>query len=269
MIGAIIGDIVGSRFEGRGNIQKDFEFFTEHNKFTDDTVLTCAIARAILNSNDDFSNLKNNAILCMQELGNKYINCGYGYMFYNWLRQKNPQPYNSFGNGSAMRVSAIGYVAKTLKEVKTLSKIVTEVTHNHQEGIKGAEATSVAIFMALNGKTKQQIKDYIEKNYYIIPKNEQDVSSTCLEPTCQKTLPKCFYAFFNSNSFEDAIRKAVSLGGDTDTLGAITGSIAESFYGVPEEMKEKALSYLDDDLLKIVADFMKKHEKKHSKTNIL
>ena len=260
MLGAIIGDIVGSRFEHAKKPEENFDLFNEKCHFTDDTVLTCAIAKAILNSNDDFSGLEKQTIKCLRELGKQYNNCGYGHMFYNWLKQKNPQPYNSFGNGSAMRVSPICGVAKSLKEVKELSKKVTAVTHNHEEGIKGAEATAVAIWLAKNGKTKEEIKKYIERNYYKIPQKEKDFSPLT-ELTCQATMPKCFYAFFNSTSFEDSIRKAVCFGGDTDTIGAITGSIAESFYGVPEEMKEKALSYLDDDLQKIVADFMKKYEK--------
>lgn len=262
MFGAIVGDIAGSRFETGKKPEYDFEIFHKNSFFTDDTVLTCAVAKALLICDGNFSNLGNQTIFCMQKLCSQHQNCGYGQMFYRWLKESAPKPYNSFGNGSAMRVSSVAYAANSLKEVIKLSKKVTEVTHNHPEGLKGAEAVAASIFMARSGKTKEEIKEYIEKNYYHIPKSEAEIQSTFIERTCQATVPQCFYAFFNSNSFEDAVRKAVCLGGDTDTLGAITGSIAEGFYGVPEKMKEKALNYLSDDLKTIIKEFENKYEKK-------
>lgn len=258
MFGAIIGDIVGSRFEWNNHRSKDFELFTDDCFFTDDTVMTLAVAKAFLYCGDDYSDLSKNTIKCMQQVGRHYPDCGYGGMFEDWVYSDNPKPYNSFGNGAAMRVSACGFKAKTLDEAKELSRKVTEVTHNHPEGIKGAEATTVAIFLARNGHTIDEIRAYVDKHYYKMDFTLDEIRDTYeFNETCQETVPQAIMAFLESISFEDAIRNAISIGGDSDTLAAITGSIAEAYYGVPDELKEKAKTYLDKRLLSIAIDFEK------------
>ena len=249
--GAMIGDIVGSRFEFNNYRKKDFELFTDWCFFTDDTIMTMAVAKAVQEyQKDKTKSLGDLAIYWMQRLGMGYPNCGYGIRFYGWMYAENPKPYNSFGNGAAMRVSACGNLGKTLDEVKFLSKAVTEVSHNHPEGIKGAEATAVCIFLALNGKSKEEIRDYVCKNYYKLDFTIDQIRPTYqFNETCQDTVPQAIEAFLESTSFEDAIRIAISVGGDSDTLAAITGSIAEAFYGIPSALKVKAKSYLDQTLL--------------------
>lgn len=256
MLGAIIGDIVGSRFEWNNHRSKDFEFFHPKCFFTDDSIMSLAIAKALLECNNDYSNLSEKTVEYMQSIGRNYPDCGYGGRFYGWMFSDHPQPYRSYGNGSAMRVSACGFVAKSIEEAKELSKKVTEVTHNHPEGIKGAEATAVAIFLAKSGKDILEIRDYIQKHYYPLNFKLDDIRDTYrFNETCQDTVPQAIEAFLESNSFEDAIRNAISIGGDSDTLAAITGGIAEAYYGIPLEMRKKALTYLDERLLKIVMEF--------------
>lgn len=263
MLGAIIGDIVGSRFEWHNIKTKEFELFTRACRPTDDSIMTLAIAKAILSCNDgDFSGLGEKAVSCMQEFGNRYPRAGYGGRFRKWLAQENPQPYNSFGNGAAMRVSPCAYAAKTLDEALALAKAVTEVTHNHPEGIKGAQAATAAIFMALHGSSIEEIREHIGQNYYpmdftldeIRPKYKFDVS-------CQGSVPQAIEAFLESTSFEDAVRNAVSIGGDSDTIAAITGSIAGAYYGVPAMTRLLAIPFLDEFQLDIVYRFEKQYEK--------
>lgn len=249
MLGSIIGDIVGSIYEFHNHRSKDFELFSDQCFFTDDTVMTLAIAEALLQSKKDYSNLDAMTIKYMKLYGYLYPNCSYGVSFRWWLESRNPIPYNSFGNGAAMRVSPVAYVATSLEEVKYLSRKVTEVTHNHPEGIKGAEATAIAIYLARNGSSKDEISQYIQNNYYDLNFRLDDIRETYeFNETCQQTVPQAIKAFLESFSFEDAIRNAISIGGDSDTLAAITGGIAEAFYGVPKEIAEKALSYLDERL---------------------
>ena len=231
MLGAIIGDIVGSRFEWNNHRDKDFELFTNGCFPTDDSIMSLAIAKAIIVSKPDFSDLSDNAVKCMQSIGRNYPDCGYGGRFYGWMFSDDPRPYNSYGNGSAMRVSAAGFVARSLEEAKLLSKLVTEVTHNHPEGIKGAEATAVAIYMAKTGSSIFEIKDYINENYYPMNFTLDEIRDTYrFNETCQDTIPQALQAFFESSGFEDAIRNAISIGGDSDTLAAICGSVAEAYY---------------------------------------
>lgn len=248
LYGAIIGDIVGSKYEFNNIRTKEFEFFDKDMFFTDDTVMSVAVTEALFNTcQKNYANLKEEVIKQMQKYGKLYPNAGYGGMFSRWLNEKDPKPYNSFGNGSAMRVSSVAYFAKSLEEVKTLSRMVSEVTHNHIEGIKGAEATSVAIYMALNKASKKEIKEYIEKNYYSMDFDYKDLQENYwFNETCQNTVPQALYCFFISENFEDTIRTGISIGGDSDTLCAIAGSVAEAYYGVNKKVKEKALSYLDE-----------------------
>ncbi len=263
MLGAIIGDIVGSRFEWHNIKTKKFDFLTHSCKVTDDSVMSLAIAKAIIISDSNYERLGSFAINSMQELGRKYPHAGYGGHFRQWLCDVNPKPYNSWGNGAAMRVSACGFVASSMEEAIKLSKKVTEVTHNHPEGIKGAEATAVAIYMARTGSSLLDIQDYINKHYYKINFKLDDIRDIYeFNESCQDTVPQALAAFFESTDFEDAIRNAISIGGDSDTLAAITGGIAEAYYGIPAHIRDHALTFLDDELLKILIDFENKYPSK-------
>ncbi len=260
MLGAIIGDIVGSRFEWDNIKSKEFDFLNYKCEFTDDSVMTLAVAKAILNSKEDYSNLGELCVKYMQEVGRHYPNCGYGGYFSKWVMSDDPKPYNSFGNGAAMRVSAVGFVAKSLEEAISLSKKVTEVTHNHPEGIKGAEATAVAIYMARTGSNILEIRDYIDKHYYPMNFRLDDIRENYkFNETCQDTVPQAIEAFLESKNFEDAIRNAISIGGDSDTLAAITGGIAEAYYGIPTDIRKHALTFLDERLLRILLEFESKY----------
>lgn len=256
MIGAIAGDIIGSRFEWFNYKGKDFELFTDQCCFTDDSVMSLAVCHALLHSKANFSDLGKQAVHSMQLIGQNYPYCGYGSHFSAWMFEICPQPYNSYGNGAAMRVSGCGYAASSLEEAKRLSKAVTEVSHNHPEGLKGAEATAVAVFMARTGHSKEEIIEHIRKHYYTIdftldqirPAYKYDVS-------CQGSVPQAIEAFYESTDYEDAIRSAISIGGDSDTIGAIAGGIAGAYYGVPDSIREKAVTYLDPRLLEIMKAF--------------
>ena len=256
MLGAIIGDIVGSRFEWNNIKTKDFDFLTYKCSATDDSIMSLAVAQAILDCKGNYANLGNAVVSRMQEIGRPYPNCGFGGMFYQWIYSDDPQPYGSFGNGAAMRVSACGFAANSLDEAIALSKAVTEVTHNHPEGIKGAEATAVAIYLAREGKSILEIRDYIDKHYYPMDFTLDGIRATYeFNETCQNTVPQAIMAFLESTDFEDAIRNAISIGGDSDTLAAITGGIAEAYYGIPTDIRKHALTFLDERLLKILVDF--------------
>lgn len=247
MIGAIIGDIAGSRFEFDNYRKKDFELIAPGCFPTDDSVMTIALGKAILGCNGNYANLSQRAIECMQEFGRRYPNCGFGGMFRRWIRSEDPQPYGSFGNGAAMRVSGAGFAARSLEETKELSYKITCVSHNHPEGLKGAEAVAVAIFLARQNKTKREIRQYIEANYYKIAFTLDEIRPTYrFNETCQETVPQAFEAFFEADGFEDTIRNAISIGGDSDTLAAIAGSIAEAYYGVPMAPRFQAENILSN-----------------------
>ena len=231
MLGAIIGDIVGSRFEWNNIKSKEFEFLTYKCSPTDDSIMSLAVAKAILKSKPDHSDLSQMTVRYMQQLGNLYPDAGYGGMFRKWLKDRNPQPYKSYGNGAAMRVSAAGFAAKDITDAKIMSRMVTAVTHNHPEGIKGAEATVVAIIMARSGKSMLEIRDVIDKEYYSMNFTLDSIRANYkFNETCQETVPQALMAFFESSSFEDAIRNAISIGGDSDTIAAICGGVAEAYY---------------------------------------
>ena len=282
MLGAIVGDIVGSVYEWDNIKTKDFPLFRDDCFFTDDTVMTCAVAEAIMNGGqkDDF-------IDSMKKYCRMYPDAGYGARFDAWIHSNDPSPYNSFGNGSAMRVSPCAWVmdcsfcARTgaWPSRRALARLSAEVTHNHPEGIKGAMATSDAIFMCryyfggycgdyeqpINdnpAEIKRRIKEHIEKEYgYDLSKTLDEIRPTYrFNETCQDTVPQAIVAFLESIDFEDAIRNAISLGGDSDTLAAITGSIAEAAYGIPDWIKEKAYTYLDEPL----KDVLRRWEKEVS-----
>ena len=261
MLGAIIGDTVGSRFEWHNHRSKDFDFLTYKCEPTDDSIMTLAIAKAILKSEGNVNKLSDLVVRYMQQLGRLYSDAGYGGAFRKWIRSSDPKPYGSFGNGAAMRVSPVGFAAKSMDEAKAMSKAVTKVTHNHPEGLKGAEATTVAIFMALHGKSMLEIRDYIDKNYYPMNFTLDDIrDSYQFNETCQDTVPQAMMAFFESTGFEDAIRNAISIGGDSDTLAALTGGIAEAYYGIPSEIRKHELTFLDERLLAILVEFENRYK---------
>ena len=267
MLGAIVGGIVGSRFEWNNIKRKSFELFTPECFATDDSIMTLAIAKAIMDSKPNHSDLGACAVKAMQEVGRPYPGCGYGGMFMQWMYSDDPQLYNSFGNGAAMRVSPCGFAAVSLEEAKALSRAVTEVTHNHPEGIKGAEATTVAIYMARIGCTMAEIRAEIDEHYYPMDFTLDGIrDSYTFNETCQRTVPQAMMAFFESTSFEDAIRNAISLGGDSDTLAAITGGIAEAYYGIPEGICQKTMEYLDKRLKAILTAFEKQYGATTEKT---
>ncbi len=263
MLGAIIGDLVGSRFERNNYKAKDFEFLTYECFFTDDSVMSLAIAQAIMECGSDYRDLSDRTVERMRRIGRIYPNCGYGSSFYDWLYSDDPKPYNSYGNGGAMRVSAAGFAAKDMEEAKILSKKVTEVTHNHPEGLKGAEATAVAVYLARTGSNILEIRDMIQKHYYSVDFTLDEIRSAYeFHATCQDSVPQAMAAFFESKNFEDAIRNAISIGGDSDTIAAITGGIAEAYYGIPTEIRRHALTFLDKELLKILVDFENRYPPK-------
>ena len=265
MYGALLGDMIGAPYEfDRGNKSKEFPLFCENSRFTDDSVMTIAVAEALLDSRflDDDS-IRAALIKSMRKWGKKYPDAGYGRKFLCWLREKDPKPYGSCGNGSAMRVSAAGWLFDTLEETREKARLTAEVTHDHPEGIKGAEATSSAIFLARTGRSKGEIRDYIVQEF------GYDLSRTCdqIRPSyyhnesCQKTVPEAITAFLEGTDFEDVIRTAVSLGGDCDTLTCIAGSIAEAFYGVPAILKAECRRRLPEDMAYILGrfDISRKH----------
>ncbi len=259
MIGAIIGDVVGSVYEGRKCKEKNFPLFSNDSTFTDDTVMTCAIANALLECDGEWEKLPRKAISNMRKLGKRHITRGFGGMFFDWLVAKKPLPYGSFGNGSAMRVSPCGYVAKSVEEAKLLSKLVTEVTHDHPEGVKGAEAIAVAVYMARNGATKYEIGSVMGSYYDINFTLDQIRPAYKFDATCQGSVPQAIVAFLEGESFEDAIRNAISIGGDSDTIAAMAGSIAAAYYDVDGEIAWKALGHLTVDLIEIFLRFDEKY----------
>ncbi len=261
MLGAVVGDIVGSIYEFDNIKTKDFELINKDCYFTDDTVLTAAVAQALMNS--DLKNEKNIKTELIKEIvawGRQYSTVGYGSRFQDWLRGEEHAPYNSFGNGSAMRVSSAAWVMDDLDEVLRLAKNTAEVTHNHPEGIKGAQATAVAILLARKGKSMREIKKIIETDFYKLDFTLDEIRPTYeFDVTCQGSVPQAITAFLESTSFEDSIKNAISIGGDSDTIAAITGSIAEAYYGIPRELGEFAMSKLDDRLINAVQKFTFKY----------
>ena len=251
MFGAMIGDIVGSVYEWHNIKTTDFKLFKPESTFTDDTVLTAATAQALMTDGDYTK--------AYQDFARRYAGRGYGGNFSRWIWSENPQPYNSWGNGSAMRVSPVGFAFDSVDEVLAEAKRSAEVTHNHSEGIKGAQATALAILLARQGLDKPAIRKEIADRFdydlsrtldVIRPGYEFDVS-------CQGSVPEAIIAFLESEDYEDAIRKAISLGGDSDTIACITGGIAEAFYGgMPEDIAEKGKRFLPEEFIKILDAFI-------------
>lgn len=265
MYGAILGDIIGSPYEfDRGNKSKDFPLFSQESRITDDTAMTIAVAEALLAARegcfiDDEGATEALVGACMRKWGNRYPDLGYGGRFSWWLTAKQPQPYGSYGNGSAMRVSAAGWLLPSLEETEEVAAWTAKVTHNHPEGVKGAVATAAVIYLARHGRSKEEIKKYVEQRF------AYDLSRSCdeIRPTyrhvesCQQTVPEAVTAFLEGGDYTDVIRTAVSLGGDTDTLAAIAGAMAEAYYGVPEELQEECRRRLPGDMLEVLDRFTK------------
>ena len=262
MLGAIIGDIIGSPYEWHNIKRKDFALFRRRSHFTDDTVMTVAVAEALLIAKnrgllDDEAAVKELLIDAMHKWGNEYPNAGYGGSFIGWLALESAEPYNSWGNGSAMRVSPAGWMADDLDGTRRLARWTAEVTHNHPEGVKGAESVASAIFLARTGASKQEIKEYVVSEF------GYDLDRTCdeirpdyeFDVSCQGSVPESIIAFLEGEDFEDVIRNAVSLGGDSDTIAAMAGSIAEAFYEVPGWIKLEALTRLDEGMVDVYESF--------------
>jgi len=250
IIGAIAGDIIGSVFEWHNVKSISFDLFCLESRFTDDSVLTLATMSALIN-NTGYAQ-------AYHSFGRKFPNVGYGHSFRSWLLSNNPKPYNSWGNGSAMRISPVGWYGNSIDEVMMEAQKSAEVTHNHPEGIKGAQATASAIFLARSGKSKDDIKNFIIENFsYDLNRTIDDIRPGYkFDVSCQGSVPEAIIAFLESTDFESAIRLAVSLGGDSDTIACITGGIAEAYYQtIPKHIVDNVLTILPDELLTIVHDF--------------
>ncbi len=260
MYGAILGDIIGSPFEfDRGYKSKNFDLFTKGCEFTDDTVMTIAVAEALITVGRDAEkyDIEESVISSMQAWGRKYQYAGYGGRFRHWLTEKNPKPYNSYGNGSAMRVSAVGWLYPTLERTREVAVYTAEVTHNHPEGIKGAEATASCIFLARHGANKEQIKEYVVNEFgYNLDRTLDEIRPGFhMDESCQGTVPEAIIAFLEAEDYEDAVRNAVSLGGDTDTLAAIAGSIAEAYYDMSAILRAECRARVNMDILEVMELF--------------
>jgi ADP-ribosylglycohydrolase len=254
MIGAIAGDIIGSVYERHRIKSKDFPLFSQGCRFTDDSVLTIALADAII-TGTSYEKL-------MKDYYHRYPHAGYGGMFHRWAQDPNSKPYNSFGNGSAMRISPVGFAFDSLEAVLEKAKVYTEITHNHPEGIKGAQATASAIFLARKGSTRQEIREYIKSTFdYDLSRTLDEIRPRYrFDVTCQGSVPEAIIAFLESTSYEDAIRGAISLGGDSDTQACITGGVAQAFYGgVPKHIEDAAFAILDDHLRSVTMQFMQRY----------
>ncbi len=267
MLGAIIGDIIGSPYEWHNIKTKEFRLFRRRSRFTDDSVMTIAVAEALLIAKnrgllEDEAAVKELLIDAMHKWGNEYPNAGYGGSFIRWLALDSAEPYNSWGNGSAMRVSPAGWMADDLEGTRRLARWTAEVTHNHPEGVKGAESVASAIFLARTGCSKAEIKGYIETEF------GYDLDRTCdeirpdyeFDVSCQGSVPESIIAFLEGEDFEDVIRNAVSLGGDSDTIAAMAGSIAEAFYDVPAWIEMEAMSRMGEGMLDVYSSFAEEME---------
>ena len=258
MFGAILGDIIGSayEFDAYNCKSKNFPLFSRRSTFTDDTVMTLAVADALMkvSPEDDDDVIRAQLVRSMQTIGRNYPHCGYGGRFIGWMFSDRPEPYNSCGNGSGMRVSPVGWFYNDLDTVLRMAMLTADVTHNHPEGVKGAQSIAAAIFLARTGKSKADIKAYVEQQF------GYDLDRTCdeIRPTyhhvesCQGSVPESIIAFLEGTDFEDIIRTAVSIGGDSDTIADMAGAIAEAYYGVPENLKQECRNRLPEELREIL-----------------
>ena len=275
MYGAILGDIIGGRFEYIDEVNsksKEFSLFTKKSHYTDDTVMTIAVAETLMSVSGEEAEdvIIAKLVPSLKKWGKRYPHVDYGYRFYKWIQNPDPKPYESYGNGSAMRVSSAAWLYDTLKVTRRIARLTAMITHNHPEGIKGAEAIASAIYLARTGHSKEKIKDYILKTF------GYDLSRTCdqIRPayhyvaTCQGIVPEAITAFLEGKDFEDVVRNAVSLGGKSDTLACIAGSIAEAYFGVPEELKEECRNRLPNDMLAVLDSFDKVKKEQVSRIQV-
>ncbi|MBQ2680059.1 MAG: ADP-ribosylglycohydrolase family protein [Firmicutes bacterium] len=266
MLGAIFGDIVGSVYETDPDLDYNFPLLKPESRPTDDSIMTIAVAKALMETygkSDD--EIRNAVVKNMQKFGRMYMDAGYGRLFMEWLKAEDPKPYNSFGNGSGMRVSPVGWMYDSLEETLRIAKLTAEVTHNHPEGIKGAQAVAAAVFMARTGCDKEEIRKYIEETFdYDLSRTLAQIKPTYkFHETCQKSVPESIISFYEAECFEDAVRNAVYLRGDTDTMACMAGAIAEAYFGMPEEFRDEAVLRLDEPLKEVVfefLDFLKKNK---------
>lgn len=259
MIGAILGDIIGSPYEfAEGMKRRDFPLFSRASCFTDDTVMTVAVAEALMDTlGQGREAVASAAVLAMQKWGRRYPRAGYGGRFYSWLFEEEPRPYFSWGNGSAMRVSPAGWLFDSLEETLAAARAVTAVTHDHPEGIKGAEAVAAAVFLARTGSGKGEIRDYITREF------GYDLARSCdgirpgyqFDVSCQGSVPESVIAFLEGEDYEDTVRLAISLGGDTDTMGCIAGAVAEAYFGVPASLRAEGERRLPEEMLALLRRF--------------
>ena len=261
MLGALVGDIVGAAYEFHNTKLVDFELFPRNARFTDDSVMTLAVAKWLL---EDERHSAEGLVRCMQELGRKYPNAGYGGSFYRWLWEDDPQPYNSWGNGAGMRVSPVGLFATSLDEALELAEITASVSHNHPEGVKGAQAIAACVYLCNEGKAKQEIREYIEKSFgYHLDRTIAEIRPDySFDVSCQGSVPEAIIAFLDGDSFEEVIRLAVSLGGDSDTIGAMAGAIAACMYQIPQYIVDKCREIMTPDLWEIQSRFLNMVENK-------
>ena len=257
--GAIIGDIIGSAYEFNNTNTKSFPLFSADSVLTDDSVMTLAVAESIMKCwefRKSFDDLDSFAVSYLHRIGRRYPFCGYGGRFFRWMMEDVWAPYYSYGNGAAMRISAVGDIAKSVEEAKALSEKVTAITHNHPEGIKGAEACAVAKVLLKQGKSKEEVREYVQENYYDLSKTvdqyRKENNGEHGAEICQVSVPQAFVCLFEGADFEDVIRNCISIGGDSDTIAAIAGGIAEAIYPVPKKMEKKARKLLPEDLLNIL-----------------
>lgn len=250
MLGALAGDIIGSVYEFRNTKSTDFDLFTKYTTFTDDSVMTLAVARWLM---EDEAHTPQELVRCMQEMGTRYPDAGYGGSFTLWLAAEEPKPYDSWGNGAGMRVSPVGLYAKTIDEALALAVITASVSHNHPEGIKGAQAIAASVFLCKEGRSKEEIKTYVERmfGYNLNRKIAEIRPDYYFDVSCQGSVPEAIIAFLEGNSFEEVIRLAISLGGDSDTIGCMAGAIAACMYPIPDEIVEKCDTILPIDLKEI------------------
>lgn len=248
MLGAIIGDIVGSVYEFRSDKTKRFPLFSRGCAPTDDSLMTMAVGIACVSANtDNEEEFKRTLCEMMREIGRQYPDVGYGGDFYDWLMSDDAGPYGSYGNGSAMRVSPTAYAARSLEDAERLARWSAEVTHNHPEGIRGAEAVAAAVFLAREGRSRDEIREYISRKYYDLDFTLDEIRPAYgFDVSCEGSVPQAIECFLEARDFEDALRNAVSLGGDGDTIAAIAGAIAEAYFGIPDDIAKKAFEFMDE-----------------------
>ena len=259
MYGAILGDMIGQPYEFAGIKTTDFPLLGRDNRYTDDSVMTVAVADALLSAEEGEGDaaIEKRLIRSLQKFGNDHIDAGYGGRFFRWLQSPDPKPYHSFGNGSAMRVSAVGWLyPEDLEKTLHRAALSAAITHDHPEGIRAAKAAAAAIWLANDGESKDGIHDYMDRHYYAVDLTCGQIRpSYSFDVTAQGTMPAALAAFYDSSNFEDAVRLGVSLGGDSDTIGAITGAIAEAFYGIPHRLKKACRERLPEDMLAVLDRF--------------